>query len=161
MFKRVSAMALIVGLCMAGCTRPIPQTAGGPVGAPRVGWVIMIGDRDNPDRDFVCFSEAPADCVMPPSRPGEQVFADVHLYYHPAATETKYDGSIEIGFFSTALALKPRFTVKPGASPENQGIVGIVSDKPGTYPFTIGIDATPTPAGSARQIREQVQVIVR
>ena len=96
-----------------------------------------------------------------PSRPGEQVFADVHLYYHPAAAETKYDGSIQIGFFSSPLELKPTFTVKPDASPENQGIVGIVSDKPGIYRFTIGIDATPTQGGAARQIREQVQVTVR
>ena len=154
-------MAMVVGLCMLGCTRPIPKTAGGPAGLARVGWVIMIGDRDNPDRDFVCYSETPADCVMPPSRPGEQVFADVHLYYHPAAAETRYDGSIQVGFFSSPLELKPTFTVKPDASPENQGIVGIVSDKPGTYPFTIGIAATPTPGGAARQIREQVQVTVR
>jgi len=154
-------MAMVVGLCMLGCTRPIPRTAGGPAGLARVGWVIMIGDRDNPDRDFVCYSETAADCVMPPSRPGEQVFADVHLYYHPAAAETRYDGSIQVGFFSSPLELKPTFTVKPDASPENQGIVGIVSDKPGTYPFTIGIAATPTPGGAARQIREQVQVTVR
>ena len=73
----------------------------------------------------------------------------------------RYDGSIQIGFFSSPLELKPSFTVKPGASPENQGIVGIVSDKPGTYPFTIGIDATPTPAGPPRQIRQQIQVTVR
>jgi hypothetical protein len=121
----------------------------------------MLGDRDNPDRDFVCYSESSAECVMPPSRPGEQVFADVHLYYHPASAETKYEGPIQIGFFSSPLDLKPSFTVKPTASPENQSIVGIVSDRPGTYPFTIGIAATPMPTGAARQIREQVQVIVR
>ena len=121
----------------------------------------MMGDRDNPDRDFVCYSESPGECVMPPSRPTEQVFADVHLYYHPAATETKYTGTVQIGFFSSPLELRPSFTVKPSTSPGNQSVVGIVSDKPGTYPLTIGVDATPTPAGPARQIREQVSVIVR
>jgi hypothetical protein len=161
MFRNVLAAAILVGLCMEGCTRPIPKTAGGPVGAPRVGWVVMMGDRDNPDRDFVCYSESPADCVIPPSRPDDQVFADVHLYYHPAATETKYGGTVQIGFFNSPLDLQPNFTVKPGASPGNQSVVGIVSGKPGTYSLTIGVDATPTPAGATQQIRQQVRVIVR
>ncbi|MEO8256269.1 MAG: hypothetical protein ABI868_02885 [Acidobacteriota bacterium] len=161
MFRSVTALAIASGLCLPGCTRSIPKPASGPAGVARVGWVVMIGDRDNPDRDFVCYSESPGDCVMPPSRPDGQVFAAVHLYYHPAATETKYAGTIQIGFFSTALDLKPDFTVKPNASPGNQGIVGIVSAKPGTYPFTIAVDATPTAVGAPSQIRQQVQVVVR
>ena len=155
------ATAIVVSLGVEGCARSIPKTAGGPVGAPRVGWVVMMGDRDNPDRDFVCYSESPGDCMMPPSRSNGQVFADVHLYYHPAATETKYTGTIQIGFFKSALELRPSFTVKPTASPGNQSVVGIVSDKPGTYPLTIGVDAAPTQAGATRQIREQVKVVVR
>ena len=152
---------ILVSLGMEGCARSIPKTAGGPVGAPRVGWVIMMGDRDNPDREFVCYSESPGDCVVPPSRPDDQVFADVHLYYHPAATETKYGGTVQVGFFSSPLELRPTFTVKPGSSPANQSVVGIVSGKPGTYPLTIEVAATPTPAGATQQIRQQVTVIVR
>ena len=161
MLRSVLSLALVVSLGMAGCTRPIPKTAGGPVGAPKVGWVVMMGDRDNPDRDFVCYSESPGECVMPPSRPDGQVFVDVHLYYHAAATEMKYTGTVQVGFFNSPLELRPNFTVKPGASPGNQSVVGIVSDKPGTYSLTIGIDATPTPAGASQQIRQQVRVIVK
>ena len=157
---RSVAATIVVSLCMAGC-RPIPKTAGGAVGAARVGWVVMIGDRDNPDRDFVCYSESPADCVMPPSRPDAQVFAAVHLYYHPASTQTKYAGTVQIGFFNSPLELRPNFTVEPGSSPANQGVVGIVSDKPGTYALTIGVDATPAQPGAPWQIRDQVKVIVR
>jgi hypothetical protein len=161
MLRSVFAAAMVVSVGMQGCARPIPKTAGGPVGEPKVGWVIMMGDGDNPDREFVCYSESTADCVMPPSRPNGQVFADVHLYYHPAATETKYTGTVQIGFFSSPLELRPNFAVKPGASPGNQGVVGIVSEKPGTYPLTIAVEAAPAPAGPSRQIRQQVSVIVR
>src|SRR4030095_4075807 len=51
MLKSASAMTIVVGLCMAGCTRSIPKTASSPVGVPRVGWVIMIGYRHNHGRD--------------------------------------------------------------------------------------------------------------
>ena len=121
----------------------------------------MMGDRDNPDREFVCYSESPRDCMIPPSRANDQVFADVHLYYHPATTETKYTGTIQIGFFNSAHELRPDFTVKPTEAPGNQSVVGIVSDKPGSYPLTIGVEATPTQGGATRKIREQVKVIVR
>ena len=153
--------AIAVSLGMEGCGHSIPKTAGGPVGTPRVGWVVMMGGRDDPDREFVCYSESPGDCVMPSSRPNDQVFTHVYLYYHPAATETKYTGTVQIGFFNSALDLRPNFTVKPGASPGNQSVVGIVSGKPGTYPLRIEVDATPTRAGATRQIREQVMVTVR
>jgi hypothetical protein len=161
MLRSVLVLAIVVSLGMEGCTRPIPKAAGGPAGTPRVGWVVMMGDRDNPDREFVCYSESPGDCIMPPSRPNGQVFADVHLYYHPAATETKYTGTIQIGFFNSAHEVRPDFTVKPTDAPGNQSVVGIVSDKPGTYPLTIGVDGTGTQGGAARKIREEVKVIVR
>jgi hypothetical protein len=154
---------VVVSLCMEGCARsiPIPKAAGGAAGMPRVGWVVMMGDRDNPDREFVCYSESPGDCMMPPSRSNEQVFADVHLFYHPAATETKYTGTIQIGFFNSAHELRPNFTVKPAEPPGNQSVVGIVSAKPGTYSLTIGVEATPTQGGAPQRIRESVKVIVR
>ena len=82
-------------------------------------------------------------------------------YEHPTATDTKYTGTIQIGFFTSPHELRPNVTVKPRAQPGNQSVAGIVSDRPGTYTLTIGVDATPAPAGAARQIREQVRVLVR
>ena len=52
----------------------------------------MSGDRDNPDRDFICQSNPRTACEMSASRPGEQVFAHLYVYYHPAAIETLYTG---------------------------------------------------------------------
>jgi hypothetical protein len=161
MFRSVLVLAIVVSVGLEGCARSIPKAAGGTAGTARVGWVVMMGDRDNPDREFVCYSESPGDCMMPPSRSNGQVFADVHLYYHPAATQTKYTGTIQIGFFNSAHELRPNFILKPADPPANQSVVGIVSDKPGTYPLTIGVEATPAQGGATQQVHQQVQVIVR
>jgi hypothetical protein len=40
-----------------------------------------------------------------------------HLYYHPAATETKYSGSAQVGFFDRPHEIDSNITVKPGDPP--------------------------------------------
>jgi hypothetical protein len=143
------------------CGRRIPGPVGGPTGAPHVGWVIMSGDADNPDRDFVCQSSPPSECVVPVDRPNERVLAHVHLYYHPASTETKYTGSIRIGFFNEPHEVNPSITVKPGERPGNQSVSSFVSMKPGPYTLSIAVVAASTETGQTQNIGEKVSVIVR
>lgn len=148
-------------LLATACGKRVPGPPAGAVsGMPRIGWVIMTGDRDNPDQDFVCQSEPRTDCVMPASGPGRQVFTDVHFYFHPAATDTKYTGKIQIGFVegSAPYELTPNMTVKRGDSLGNTSVIGIVSSKPGTHEMTIAMVAE---ADSTRQIRDQVRVQVK
>ena len=156
-----TACAFLLIVLATGCARPIPEPVGGRPGVPRVGWVIMSGDQDNPDRDFVCQSSPRSECVVPVDRPGARVLSHLHVYYHPASTETKYTGSIRIGFFDQPHEINPSITVKPGESPGNQSVSDFVSTKPGTYPVSIAVVATPTQAGQAQNIRDQVNVIVK
>jgi hypothetical protein len=131
---------------------------------PRVGWVIMSGDRDTPDHDFVCQSVQQSECVVPVSRADAPVFAHVYVYYHPAPTETKYTGSVQIGFFEGtggADTVHPALSVKPGGSPANQSVVGIVKSQPGTYSLSLAVVATSTQTGASHEIRDQVPVRVR
>jgi hypothetical protein len=148
------AMAIAGGVFMEGCARSIPKTAGGSVGAPKVGWVVMMGDRDNPDRDFVCYSEAPGDCVMPASRPDGQVFADV-LSTIIRPRRRPVGGTVQIGFFGSPLELKPNFTVKPDASSAAR------ASRHCLHKLCLSDDdrgrRDPDPLGAARQIREQVR----
>jgi len=147
-------------LLQTGCGMRVPAPSGGPPGAPRVGWVIMAGDRDNPDRDFVCQSNPRTACVMPASRPDNQTFTDVHFYFHSATADTKYTGTIQIGFMegSTPHEVTSNVTVKRGDSPANTSVSGIVSSTPGTHPMTIAIVAE---SGTIQQIRERVPVTVK
>src|SRR5580765_1722452 len=102
------------GLCgTVACAHGMPPPTAGSAGLPRVGWVIMSGDRDSPDHDFVCQSNPPSDCLLDHSQPDRQVFAHLHFYFHPARTDTQYGGSIRLGFFSNKTQeLNPDLTVK-------------------------------------------------
>src|ERR1700716_3650957 len=106
---------LLCTIIATGCAQRIPGPVGGPTDVPRVGWVIMSGDADNSDRDFVCQSNPRSECIVPVDRPDARVLSHVPLYYHPAAAETKYTGSIRIGFFNGSQEINPSLTVKPGA----------------------------------------------
>src|SRR2546425_6814827 len=90
-------MVLTVATC-DGCGHRVPGPANPTAGIPQVSWVLMSGDRDNPDRDFVCQSDPPGECVMPATRPGDEVYSDAHFYYHGTGAETTtYTVSILIG----------------------------------------------------------------
>lgn len=154
-------IAFVLAVLGTGCARPIPGPVGGLTGTPRVGWVIMSGDADNPDRDFVCQSSPRSECVVPVDRPDARVLSHLHVYYHPASTETKYTGSIRIGFFDRPHEINPNIIVKPGESPGNQSVSDFVSMKPGTYPMSIAVVAAPTQAGQPQDIRDQVSVVVK
>src|SRR5437773_2770418 len=125
MRRLISVLAVPLCLVPAGCgqrLRPAAATGKGP----QVGWVIMSGDPENPNHDFVCQSNPRSECIVPTSRPNATVMAALYFYYHPAMTETRYSGSIQIGFFAGSPAsnvLRPNFTVKPQGSVGNQSVV--------------------------------------
>ena len=153
--------ALIVAT--SACAKRIPTAAGASPGTPYVSWIIMHGDRDNPDREFACQSDRRTDCVVPASRPSEQVFSHVFVYYHGAGVETKYAGSVQIGFFQgTAKShdMKTNVTVKKNEAITNQSVIGIVTNAAGTYPLTFALDAT-TGTGASQPVRDTVSVVVR
>ena len=155
------AGACVLAVIATGCAKRGPERVGGRTDAPHVGWVIMSGDADNPDRDFVCQSNPPSECVVPVDRPESRVLGHVHFYYHAAATETKYTGSNRIGFFDEPHEVNPDITVKRGASPGNQSVFGFVSSKPGEYTMSIAVVATSAQTGQTENIREQVSVMVK
>ncbi len=78
-----AACAVCLPFAMLGCGKRIPEPIGGPSGSPRVGWVIMSGDVDTPDRDYACQSIDQTPCVVPASGAGARTFGHAHFYYHP------------------------------------------------------------------------------
>ena len=148
-------------LFASGCAKRGPEPVEGHTNAPHVGWVIMSGDRDNPDQDFVCQSNPRSECVVPADRPDARVLSHVHVYYHPASIATKYTGSLEVGFFDKPHKFDANFTVTPGETAVNQSVTDFVSSKPGVYSLTVAVVATPVPSGAATQIRDQVAVTVK
>ena len=124
----------------------------------------MSGDRDNPDQTFVCQSDPRNDCLVPASRPDEQVFSDLHVYYHGAGSETTYTGSIDIGDFrgsSGSNQMQTNMTVKKNESITNQSFIGIVTSSPGGYELTFDMVAVVADTGKKQPIRERVPVPVK
>jgi hypothetical protein len=161
---RFSPIVLVAGcLIVSSCAKHPPAPAGTAPGTPFVSWVFMSGDRDNPDRDFVCQSTPPGECVMPVSSPDNRIFADLFFYYHGPGGETKYTGSIEIGFLQgsqDAHKVAVNITAKKDGI-TNMSVLDAVTSTPGTYAVTFAVVATSVENGRSQPIRDQVSVQVK
>jgi hypothetical protein len=154
---RLAPIALLV--IHWSCSKRIPESNTAPPVVPRVGWVIMTGDRDNPDAAYVCQSQPRTEeCVLSATRPDQQVFASVHLFFHPAPADTKYTGTVRVGFMQTAGPVTPNVTVKAGDKPGQTTVIGLVLPSPGKHEMTIALVAE---GEQRREIRERVQVAVQ
>ena len=159
-----SLVALISVAGLVGCGTRVPEPAVNMPGTPHVSWIIMSGDSDNADREFVCQSEPRTECVIPVSSLDDPVFSDVHVYYHGAGEETRYTGTIQVGFFKGSAAvptLKADIAVKKSESIMNQSVNGIVTSTPGMYSLDFNVAATVTDTKKSQPIREQVRVVVK
>jgi hypothetical protein len=159
-------MAIVAGASSCSTAIPKPKPTLAVPGEPSVTWVVMSGDRENPDRDFVCQSDSQSRCVVPMSRPDEQVFSDVHVYYHGGDTDLKYVGAIRVGFFRRSTEsdneqIQTNLIVKKGEPIGNQSVVGIVTDVPGAYEIAFNLSAESIPPGSSHQIRQRLPIIVK
>jgi hypothetical protein len=157
----VLTMAL---LFIWSCARRIPEPLGLVRGTPHVSWVIMTGDRRNPDKELVCQSDPRNDCVFSTSRPEAEVFANVHLYYHGVGGKTTYTGSIGIGFFEDAHEthqMAVNTTVNKAESIKNQSVSGAIASQPGRYPFTVTVVGTSSDTKKTQSIQDSVAVVVR
>ena len=157
-------VAALVSVLTSTCARRVPEQSGIARGTPYVSWIIMSGDRGNPDQEFVCQSVPRNDCVVPASRADAQVFADLHVYYHGGRGAIRYAGPIQIGFFrgNGGPPHNANITVPKNESIANQSITGIVTETPGEYAVTFELAATPDAAGSQpSQVRERIAVVVK
>lgn len=157
-------VALWVSTAGACANRHIPDPPSVVFGDPHISWWLRSGTAQKPDQTRICQSDPRTSCEISVSGQQRQVFATVHLYFHPGATETTYSGSIRIGFFDGAPEshnLKVNTVVKAGDSQANQSMTDIVSPKPGTYSVTLSVVATSTPSGKTQNIRDEFTVVVK
>jgi len=163
MRARLFILAAAVGLLTTTCAPRVPRPANVTPGTPNVTWVLMYGDRDNPDQEFACQSAPRTDCVLPASRADAESFSDIHFYYHGAGGRTHYEGTRNIGFFRVSGSFTSRIdiTVEKNQSITNQSVSGIVTPMPGTYMVTLSLMATLTDTGKTVPVQETIQVTVK
>jgi len=161
---RLIIVLAVAAAVTSSCGARVPKPPDVARGAPYVSWVFMIGDGENPDRDFVCQSDPRNDCTIVASRPDAQTFSDLHFYYHAAGGETKYEGTVTIGFLegsATARTAQTSVVVKRDEPIANQSVTGIVTSRPGTYEVTFALTATIGDTGTRQPLRQSVQVVVK
>ena len=160
--QRVTTCAFLL-LFTAACAKRAPEPAGVPSGLPHVSWIIMHGDRDNPDSEFACQSTGPRECVLPASRPGARVFSEVHFYFHGAGAETTYLGTFSADFLNDGDAAHAESAIKASVRGTedlaNHSIIGVVTQTAGRYKLRLALDAQTQTATTP--IAEEVAVEVR
>jgi hypothetical protein len=164
MRARLLIAATTLGILASACGKRVPKPVNVPPGTPHVTWVLMYGDRDNPDREFACQSDPRSDCVLPASRPAAQVFSDLHLYFHRAGGETRYEGTTNIGYMqgsSGSHTLRTNITVGKSESITNQSVIGIVRSAPGAYAVTFSMTARLTDSGRTVPIQQTIEVSLK
>lgn len=149
---------------LTACAQRVPEPAGVAPGTPRISWVLMSGDRDNPDAEYVCQSDPRDECVVPASRPDNPVFSNLHIYYHGAGGETRYTGSIQVGYFDgppESNRLRTNILVRKNKAITNQSVADVVTSTPGIYEVTFDLMAAATATGGSAPIRETLPVTVK
>ena len=158
---QLSLVTLYAACLLAGCAEHRAPRPVGDTDLPRVGWVIMHGNRDNPDEEFGCQSTPRSSCAVRASAADNRVYSEVHLYFHPTNVDTTYTGVARVGFFRNAEDspdMKIAATVQPG-DVGNHSVVGIVTDKPGRYTLSLDITAVKK-GGREEHFREEIPVIL-
>lgn len=164
MYRSPTLFALLPLLFIAGCANRVPEPVGLQPGTPHVSWIIMTGDRNDPDQQFICQSDPRTECIVPVSRPGAQVLANVHFYYHGAGKGTTYAGSLRVGFFPGPAAsqiFQANATATKAEAIVNQSVTGVVTETPGTYALSLSLTATATDTGDRRSVAAEIPVVVR
>jgi hypothetical protein len=159
-----SIVVMVIGALGSTCATRVPRPANVAPGTPYVTWVLMYGDRDNADAEFACQSVPRTDCVIAASRPDAQAFSDIHVYYHGAGRETRYEGTLSLGYLQgspQSHSSPTNLTVKKNGSITNQSVTGIVTSTPGTYPVTWSGTATVLDTGKEYPIQETIEVRVK
>lgn len=150
------------GIVLGACGMRVPEPSPHPGDVPHISWEIEVGPSGG-SQTVICQSEERTPCVVQASTDRQRSFATVHIYYHSARTDTKYEGTIQVGFFggpAESHELKPSITVKANSRPVSQAVTDFVTTTPGHYTIHIAVQAARA-QGRTETIRNDIDVEVR
>ena len=130
----------LVGLLVSACANHVPEPKPHP-DAPHISWAISEGNDDKE----VCRSTEDTACSLNLSaHTGNQRIGIFHVFLHPASADTKYVGSVDIGFFVQSENQHVHAidrVVERGSAPVSFSTTGNVKAA-GTYYVTVNLKAT-------------------
>ena len=155
------ALLFTLLLATSSCAKHAPEPTPHP-SRPHISWAVSEGYGDKE----VCKSTEKTPCVIDVSdeQPNRRVGV-FHVFLHAADTDTRYEGTVQIGFLVADKAgpqpHKIDRTVPRGSQPMNVSSTGLVGPA-GTYYVEIALKATPAKGGGAPiEIKERVRVDIK
>lgn len=146
----------------AACAKHAPEPTPHP-STPHITW--SIGEGFGGERN-VCRSTEGASCTLDMSGVAQnRRFGVFHLFLHGASSDTKYKGTVDIGFLGQPGEREHTHPIEReisrGSDPINFSTTGIVKPA-GTYYVDISLSATPlSGSGPAVPIKEKIRVDVK
>ena len=146
----------------AACAKHVPDPTPHP-STPHITWSIAQGYGGEKE---VCRSTVVSPCTLDMSGVAQnRRFAVFHLFLHAASTDTKYKGTVDIGFLGQPGEAKHTHsidrTVLRGSDSVNFSTTGIVKPA-GTYYVDISLTATPVSgSGPTVPFQERIRVDVK
>ena len=154
--------ALLLSLCAfsgACAGNRVPHVAPDE-SRPHITWEIRTRDSGSGTR-FVCGSIEPSrPCVVAASANRQGTGMTVQLHLHAASSQTNYLGVMETPFVDGVRTREISLTVPRGSRPVSSLLSGRVTDAPGTYTLSIGLDATQTGVEAPFRIAQKIPVVV-
>lgn len=149
-------------LAATACAKHAPEPTPHPT-TPHITWSISEGYTGEKE---LCRSTGASSCTLDMSRVAQdRRFGVFHLFLHAAAADTKYKGTVDIGFLGQPGERDHTHPfereISRGNDPINFSTTGIVRP-PGTYYVDIALTATPVGgSGPAVPIKERIRVDVK
>ena len=159
MTRGIVGVVAIGVLGLYGCAERIPEPTVIP-NTPHISWVITT-EREQGTEQMVCQSDPRTPCVVPATTVNAKRLATFHLYLHPGASDTKYTGTMQVGFFSgTVQQSKIDATVTAGNAPHGVSTTDIVTQRSGSYAIKLELNAVSGTPPSTQVIEDDIVVTV-
>ena len=155
---------VIIPLCIlvsAACAKHVPEPTPHPA-TPHITWSVSQGYGDNE----VCRSTQASPCVLTLSEEAANRRIGVfHLFLHAAASDTRYIGTMTVGFMAgdpgSQRARGVDQLVPRGSPPVSSSSTGLVQP-PGTYYVDIALTAkAPDGTGPSTPFKERIRVEIK
>ena len=110
---------------------------------------------------LVCRSDAPDPCVLALPADRKPLLATVHVVLHPTQADTRYTGTMRVGFGGAASDTKVDSTVTRGGLAGNVSVTFLLTLTPGIYRTEISLTATSKGSSAPVSLRDTITLTIQ
>ena len=110
---------------------------------------------------LVCRSDAPDPCVLTVPADRKPLLATVHVVLHPTQADTRYTGTMRVGFRDSAYETKVDSTVMGGGPAGNVSVTSLLTLMPGVYTTEMSLTATQKGSSASVSLRDTITLTIQ